>query len=214
MNNIYGGYYPFEINYEAEEKKRQKKSLKSTSNKVGLFVTAYFLSMYLISIVLIRLEGSQRNSENLGRLPGIRYRFSFVDRDFPVVLGDKVPQDSDGAAVLILQAEPFRFERCREENTRRDVEFSFEAHSLQCASLHDFPFLWLKIMQHPQGRTGHGASALFGKYAPGRRKIFRKAGNRDCNMTRAEVPLRNKSKPQKGGLGLFSLTEIDYICVR
>lgn len=58
MNNIYGGYYPFEINYEAEEKKRQKKSLKSTSNKVGLFVTAYFLSMYLISIVLGVLTGS------------------------------------------------------------------------------------------------------------------------------------------------------------
>ena len=79
MNNIYGGYYPFEINYEAEEKKRQKKSLKSTSNKVGLFVTAYFLSMYLISIVLGVLtgfgmisacnerQGKRRTYKNLGK---------------------------------------------------------------------------------------------------------------------------------------------------
>lgn len=53
MNNYYGGYYPQTFNPIEAEKRIQKKSVKSVSNKVGIFVTAYFLSMYLIGIAVM-----------------------------------------------------------------------------------------------------------------------------------------------------------------
>ncbi len=52
MYNYYGGYYPQTFNPIEAQKKLQKKSVRSVSNKVGLFVTAYFLSMYILSIAI------------------------------------------------------------------------------------------------------------------------------------------------------------------
>lgn len=57
MNNTYtGGYSPL-INNEEFEMKRQISSVRSQSNKVGFFVTAYFLSMFAINIALGTLTG-------------------------------------------------------------------------------------------------------------------------------------------------------------
>ena len=52
MNNFYYGAYPYGFNNEAVEKQRQVKSIKSSSNKIGFLVTAYFLSMLVISIIV------------------------------------------------------------------------------------------------------------------------------------------------------------------
>ena len=96
-------------------------------------------------------------------LPGADYRFAVIHRDFTVVLRHEIPEKPDSPPVLITQPESERIKARRKEDSCRDVEFCFEADSLECASLHDFPFFVVDDYAAPKGPSGARSKRTFWK---------------------------------------------------